>query len=221
MLERLLPGSVAVAIARGDLPEESVFSEESSHVARAVEKRRREFMTGRACARRALAQLGLPPQAVPVGERGEPCWPPGVVGSLTHCEGFRACALALDTELAAIGIDAEPNRPLPAGLLPDIACAEERGWIADLGHGSPQVCWDRLVFSAKEAVYKAWFPLARRWLGFEDAVVEVDPEAGEFSCRLLVPGPRLGGEEVRGFRGRWLAAGELVLTAIAVPVPEP
>ena len=59
--------------------------------------------------------------------------------------------------------------------------------------------WDRLLFSTKESVYKAWFPLAERWLGFEDARVTIDRDRGSFAARLLVPGPRLDGRELSGF----------------------
>ncbi len=217
MLSRILPSGVAVATTRAELVEETLFVEETRSVERAVEKRRREFLTGRACARKALEELGLPAQAVPVGPRGEPRWPSGVVGSLTHCDGFRGCALAPAERFAAIGVDAEPNRPLPHALLPDIASEVERAWVEDYAREAPEVCWDRLVFSAKESVYKAWFPLAGCWLGFEDAVVELDREAGEFRCRLLVPGPRLGSEELRAFSGRWLVADGLIVTAVTVP----
>jgi 4'-phosphopantetheinyl transferase EntD len=79
------------------------------------------------------------------------------------------------------------------------------------------VSWDRLLFSAKESVYKAWFPLAGRWLGFEEAVITIDPAAGVFTARLLVPGPVTGGRPLTGFSGRWTAGHGLVLTAIAVP----
>jgi 4'-phosphopantetheinyl transferase EntD len=66
-------------------------------------------------------------------------------------------------------------------------------------------------------VYKAWFPLAGRWLGFEDAVVTVDPSEGSFSARLLVSGPLLADGQLTAFSGRWLVRDGLVLTATAVP----
>jgi len=215
MLERILPPVVAVASTRGELTGEQPFASELAQVARAVEKRRREFLTGRACARRALARLDVAPQPIPVGERGEPVGPDGVVASITHCESFRACAAARSADLLTIGIDAEPNEPLPAGVRDDIAFGAERSLIEEGSRAAPSVRWDRLLFSAKESVYKAWFPLARRWLGFEDAVVEIDRD-GAFSARLLVPGPRPGGEEIKGFSGRWLLDGDLLVTAIAV-----
>ena len=82
---------------------------------------------------------------------------------------------------------------------------------------APGPHWDRLLFSIKESIYKAWFPLAERWLGFEDAVVSIDWHRESFSARLLVPGPLLDGRELRSFHGRWLAAEGLVMAAIALP----
>ncbi len=218
MLERILPPSVAVVSAGDDIPGASLFAEEERALGRAVDKRRREFTTARACARAALAELGLPAQAIPTGPRGAPRWPDGIVGSITHCDGYRACAVARDTDLATIGVDAEPNASLPDGLLADIALPEELPALAALAREEPSVSWDRLLFSAKESVYKAWFPLAGRWLGFEDATVSIDRSAGTFLARLLVPGPALGEGELQGFSGRWLARDGLVLTAIARPL---
>ncbi len=217
MLEAILPRGVAFAATQSDLLEDESYGEERAVVRNAVAKRRNEFLTGRACARRALAQLGLPAQAVPVGPRGEPCWPDGVVGSITHCQGFRACALALADSVLALGIDAEPNEPLPPGLLADIAMAEERPWLRRLAREAPEVSWDRLLFSAKESIYKAWYPLTGHWLGFEDAVVEVDREAKTFYGRLVVPGPLLNGRQLLGFEGRWVAEDGLLGTAVAMP----
>lgn len=216
MLAEILPAVAAVADVRGDLPDAILFPEEKEAIGRAVEKRRREFRTGRACARAALAQLGIEAQAIPSGPRGAPRWPLGVVGSITHCDGYRACALARSTDLVTIGIDAELDAPLPDGVIDDIALPEERRALALLAAEEPGVSWDRLLFSAKEAVYKAWFPLAERWLGFEDARVEIDRERRSFSARLLVPGPRLEDRELRGFSGRWLARDGLLLTAIGL-----
>jgi 4'-phosphopantetheinyl transferase EntD len=215
MLERILPAGVAVAATDGDLDEE-LFEEEAAAVANAVESRRREFTTGRACARAALAQLGFPPQAIPAGENGAPLWPAGIVGSITHCEGFRASAVGRAAELTAIGIDAEPNRPLPDGVLADIALPAERADLRALAMETPEVCWDRLLFSIKESIYKAWFPLAQRWLGFEDAVVAIDRESDAFAARLLVPGPVFEGAPLRGFAGRWVVRDGIVLAAIAL-----
>jgi 4'-phosphopantetheinyl transferase EntD len=216
MLAELLPADAAVVQVRGDVPDAILFPSEKEAIGRAVEKRRREFRTGRACARAALAQLGVEAQAIPSGPRGAPQWPAGIVGSITHCDGYRACALARQEDLIAIGIDAELDAPLPDGVIGDIALPEERRALDALAAEEPGVSWDRLLFSAKEAVYKAWFPLAGRWLGFEDALVEIDRGRRSFSARLLVPGPRVEDRELRGFAGRWLARDGLLLAAIGV-----
>jgi 4'-phosphopantetheinyl transferase EntD len=221
MIGRILPDDVVAVAAHEDVGGVELFPAETAALGNAVEKRRREFATVRACARTAYQRLGVPAVPVVPGERGEPSWADGVVGSITHCDGYRACALARASSFASIGIDAEPNAPLPAGVLGDVARPEERPALAELARLAPHVHWDRLLFSAKEAVYKAWFPLARRWLGFEDAVVTIDRAAGSFHARLLVPGPPVGGRPLSTLSGRWLAADGLVLSAIALPAPRP
>jgi 4'-phosphopantetheinyl transferase EntD len=213
VIEEILPPAVVAVEARDDRAV-ALHPEEEASLGRPVDKRRREFTTARACAREAFERLGVPPAAVPSGERGEPRWPAGVVGSITHCDGFRACAIARAEEVAAIGIDAEPNQPLPDGVLAHVARPEELPALRELGRERPETCWDRLLFSAKESIYKTWFPLTELWLGFEDAVVELDPDGGAFSARLLVPGPVVAGEPLERLSGRWLARDGLVLTAV-------
>jgi len=90
---------------------------------------------------------------------------------------------------------------------------QERPVLDRLTAARRDVCWDRLLFSAKESVYKAWYPVARRFLGFEEAEIEVDP-AGTFQARILAPGAP---PDLDRFSGRWLADAGLLLTAIAVP----
>ena len=216
MIEQILPTCVAAVEKRTDPADAVLFAEEEILVAKAVEKRRREFTTARTCAREALQALGMPAVAIPTGERGEPLWPAQTLGSITHCDSYRAAAVARSSEVLTLGIDAEPNAPLPHGLVDDIARPEELPTLDRLQAELPGVHWDRLLFSAKESVYKAWFPLARRWLGFEDALVALDPHAGTFQARLLVAGPQLARGPLRSFTGRWMARDGLLLTAIAV-----
>ena len=212
MIADILAPLVAAAEAFGDPPDVELYPEEEAVIARARDKRRREFTTGRACARAALAQLGVPAGPILPGARGAPQWPAGVVGSITHCAGYRACAVAFDRDVSAIGLDAEPNDRLPGGVLRAVAGEAEQAEIAALAAARPQVCWDRLLFSAKESVYKAWYPLAGGRLGFRDAHVEFDPERETFAARLLVDGG-----PVTGFDGRWLVSNGLLATAIVVP----
>jgi 4'-phosphopantetheinyl transferase EntD len=226
VIEELLPAAVAAVEAFEDPPDPVVlFPEEEAVLGRAVQKRRQEFSTARACARGALAKLGLPPAPIVPGLRGAPGWPPGVVGSITHCAGYRACAVALTGDAVTIGLDAEPNEALPEGVLDAIAIDEEKVRLRRLCLLAPEVSWGRLLFSAKESVYKAWFPLTQRWLDFEQAAITFEPETfepegavnnGTFVARLLVPGPVVQGRALTRFDGRWMVRNGLVVTAIAV-----
>jgi len=233
VIEELLPTAVSSRAAYGDeLDHEPLYPEEAAAVARAVQRRRAEFTAGRACARAALAALGCPPGPIPRDtERGAPVWPAGVVGSITHCDGYRAAAVARAADILTLGIDAEPHGPLPDGVLKIItATAAETDSLAALSGQAPGIHWDRLMFSAKETVYKAWYPYHRRFLGFEEAELllapDLDtpashvPDRGTYTGRLLVPGPLLEegvGPEV--FTGRWIVRDGLAVTAIVVPNP--
>jgi len=217
----ILPDAVASAEAFGDPPEAALFPAEEALIARAVRKRRAEFATGRLCARNALGALGLEPAPILPGQNGAPQWPSGVVGSITHCAGYRAAAVARAREVVTIGLDAEPAQPLPGGVLGLVTRPDERDRLCELARDAPGVCWDRLLFSAKESVYKAWFPLARRWLGFDDADITIDAANGTFQARLLTAPPAPAGVPPAGvppagFSGRWMARDGLLLTAITV-----
>ncbi|MFB7560915.1 4'-phosphopantetheinyl transferase family protein [Streptomyces brevispora] len=219
MIAAILPPDVAAVSTFGDLSptrDRGLFPAEAAAVAQAVARRRAEFTTVRLCARRAMAELGLPPAPLLSGKRGAINWPDGVTGSMTHCPGFRAAAIARTEAIASLGIDAEPNLPLPDGVLEVISLPRERAGLAELSRRRPDVHWDRLLFSAKESVFKTWYPLTRRELDFTEAELDFDP-AGTFSARLLVPGPELAGRRHGAFSGRWTVGRGFVLTAIALP----
>jgi 4'-phosphopantetheinyl transferase EntD len=203
----ILPPAVAAAESTGPAPEQAsgrgLFPAEQALVRTAGPGRRAEFTAGRACARVALAGLGLPAAPVLTGRAGEPRWPAGVIGSITHCAGYHACAVARTEDVAALGIDAEPDAGLPAGLIESVADGAERAWIARQAAAGSAVCWDRLLFSAKEAAGKLWYPMTGHWLGFGQVAVFPDP-AGTFDVR--VAGARL--------TGRWLARDGLIVTAV-------
>jgi 4'-phosphopantetheinyl transferase EntD len=219
MLDRIVPTGVAVVEAFSDDPQATVYPDERAAITKAVPKRQREFATARACARAALARLGESPVSIPRGMHGEPQWPEGITGSITHCDGYRAAAVARLRDTASLGVDAELNEILPDGVLDLIALAEESDHVAALAVTEPGICWDRLLFCAKESVYKAWFPLTQRWLDFSEAHVTIDPVERTFSARLLVPGPLIAGAPLNVLDGRWLADRGLLATAIAVRQP--
>lgn len=215
MIGDLLPPGVIAVEAFGDISGEPIFPGEEEQLARAVPARRQEFVTARRCAREAVGRLGFPPAPIGTGPHREPLWPHGVAGAITHCAGYRAAAVT--TELAAVGIDAEPNGPLPPGIIEQVATAGEPALLARLASAHPSVHWGRLLFSAKESIYKAWYPLTGRWLGFEDAVLAIDPAARTFRACLLTQGERTdGGPPLAGFDGRFLVTDRLILTAVTV-----
>jgi 4'-phosphopantetheinyl transferase EntD len=210
LIADLLPPSVASVDARGDARRATLWPGEQAAVARACERRRLEFTTVRTCARAALARLDIQPAAILADRHGAPVWPAGVVGSLTHCEGYRAAAVGRVPHVKTIGIDAEPDQPLPEGVLRLVSLPEERAQLGRLAGEWPGVSWDRLLFSAKEALYKAWFPLTHRWLGFEQALITFDA-AGRFTAAVREVRPA---GDLTGFSGRWCARDGLLLTAV-------
>ncbi|MEU6624990.1 4'-phosphopantetheinyl transferase superfamily protein [Streptomyces litmocidini] len=227
MIAELLPDTVASAWRRDDTEPVTLFPEEAAAVARAVVGRQREFATVRLCARLALRRLGLPETPLTPGRRGEPRWPHGVAGSMTHCAGYRAAALARTTDVLSLGIDAEPAGPLPEGVLEGVSLPGERDRLRALTARTPDVPWERLLFSAKESVFKTWYPLTRRELGFDEASVDFEPapagtgphppeHTGTFTARLLVPGPVTGHVRRDHFTGRWLVRDGVILTAIVL-----
>jgi len=221
MLAGILPsGAESAEIFGGECDDGELVGEEAALVASATEKRRREFTGVRVCARLALLRAGVRPAPILPGPSGSSQWPAGIVGSMTHCDGYRAAAVGRADTLAAIGIDAEPHEVLPGGVLSGVAGESERSTLAGLAAVAPGFCWDRILFSAKESVYKAWFPATGRRLGFSDAKVELDV-SGSFVAHLLVPGPIVGGRRVGRYDGFWAVGRGLVVTAVAVPANFP
>lgn len=216
MIELVLPRSVKSVEAVADAPDEPIFPGEEALVANAVTGRRREFVTARRCAREALGYLGYPPAPIGTGPQREPLWPTGVVGSITHCTGYRAAAVALARDVRGVGIDAEPNALLPRGVVKLVASAAEQVMVARLATANPMISWDRLLFSAKESIFKAWYPLTLSWLDFTDALLTFDPQTRSFQARLRRDLPSNGALTPRNFQGHFLAVDGILLTAVVV-----
>lgn len=214
----LLPAVARAAQIMGHGDDVRILPDEVAALGRVPQARMWEFAAGRTCARRAMRALGLPTAPVLIGAHREPVWPRGIVGSITHCPGYCAAAVALERDLAAVGIDAEPHEALPAGVLEAISAPAERAALEALPSGP--VCWDRVLFSAKESVYKAWFALTRTWLDFTDVVVTVHvvtvhASDGSFHGRLI---ERAAADEraPTGLDGCFVVGAGLVLTAVTM-----
>ncbi|WP_245472523.1 4'-phosphopantetheinyl transferase family protein [Rhizobium jaguaris] len=150
--------------------EAGLFASEVAGLGRAVAKVHRQSGAARIIARTLLAELGFPPMPILKTRSGVPIWPDGVVGSLAHHDTVAAAAIAEKKTIAALGIDIEPNEPLPEDLIELIATSREQS-MYDL-----DLLRRRDLFVLKEAVYKACFPMNRVFLEFQD--VEVDIGAG-------------------------------------------
>ena len=213
MLRALLPECVAVVSTSGQFPPSTLFLAEKVQMQGAVASRLMEFATGRYCARQALQRLGLPPTAILIGSDRAPIWPTGIIGSITHCSRFCAAVVCRQSNLSTLGIDAEPHESLPSELLEQICVGEEQRWLSRAPGG---ICWDRVIFSAKESVYKAWFQLTREWLGFEEATILFNLDKGTFSAEIHAEALHRSKQFVRSFPGRYYVSNQLILTTVAL-----
>ncbi len=216
MIGQLLPAFVKWDEAFGDRAVTKLWPQEAELVAGATPARRREFVTARDCARRALTGLGIAPAPIVADTDRVPVWPAGVVGSIAHCPGYRVAAVASSCAVAGLGIDAEPNRNVSREILTRIASQEEKAMVWELFSSDPGIAWDRLLFSAKEAIYKAWYPMARRFLACEQVVVTFDPFARSFGAGLHVPGMATVDHCRAELGGRWAFDDDLLITAVAI-----
>ena len=174
LFRSLLPAEVLVAeMDPAGADSTLLYPEEQAQIANAVPARRCEYAAGRLLVRSLLPRLDAPVGPLLSDCDRVPTWPSGIVGSITHCRGWCAVALVRASLADGIGIDIEPAQPLPEDLAPRILTALERERIAALP--SPlRMHAERLVFCAKEAAYKAFFPRTRRFLDFPELQVDLD-----------------------------------------------
>ena len=202
-------------------PETALLLEERGLAAGAAARRRADLATGRHCAHLALASVDPSLGRMPVlaDARGAPVWPAGFVGSIAHCPGWTGAVVGrsrgsrFGRGIRAVGLDAEPVAALPAGVLDVVASGEEREALARLGAQQPDIPWDTLLFSAKEATYKAWYPLTGSVVGHGAVRVELSP-AGRFTS-LAAADDATGRPMTLRVRGRWVL-GPRVLVVLGV-----
>ena len=218
MITELFPPGVGVATGPNE-DDETALHPEEAELARAMgPARRREFAAGRGCARRAIAALGAPGGPVLRGLRRAPTFPPGIVGAITHTDGFCAAAAARSDAFAGVGLDAERDEALSERAAARICARGELEALRGLPGRAPEH-WAAIVFSAKETLYKAYFPQTGFFIGFRDAVVTLFPEtehAGRFEARLLRRDAPDAARQ-RRFAGRYSCDGTRVITGLAVP----
>lgn len=158
-----LPEGLVWAVSEPVEDLSELFPEERAGISRAVPKRQAEFAGGRLAARAALRQLGLRDVAIPKGADRAPVWPEGVVASITHTEGLCLAMAARARDWRGLGIDLEVDRPMRSELIRSIASVPELARLSPMPFSRAGV----RIFSAKEAAYKAQYPLTGALFGFE------------------------------------------------------
>jgi 4'-phosphopantetheinyl transferase EntD len=224
VIETLFPAPVVTLSATPEMWAGTLLPEEEACLSpRAIAKRRREFTAGRVCARAALERLGIRGFALVAGPDRSPVWPSGIVGSLSHCGDYCGVAIARRGEIAGVGFDVERARPLE-GRVASIICTPPETRRFESEPGLPPGLGAMLVFCAKESTYKCWHPITRTFLDFHDVEIDLAPEAGTFTARIVgtrgaaAAAGRRGLETLRGrfawndayvFAGVTLTAAEL------------
>jgi 4'-phosphopantetheinyl transferase EntD len=168
-IEELTVSGVLVGqrlILPGD--EDALLPEEAPAFDRSVVAVRRASGAARLVARNLLKRLGCPQCPIKRGSAGAPTWPEGMIGSLAHDSDYAVAAICREQDFRALGVDVEPAELLPRELVDLVATPREREHLDADGFGG------RMLFVAKEAVYKALYPLDRSFLDYHD--VEIDFE---------------------------------------------
>jgi len=179
-----------------------------------VASRRREFAWGREAARRALTRLGLACGALLPDADRVPVWPSGVTGSISHGGGL--CGAAVARGPRSVGFDIEARAGLDPDLWPEVLTGAERVRLSGLPaehRGAAALA----LFTAKEAAFKAHFPIHRQMFGFADLeIAEASPDGfvAAFPGRSGAPWTRIAGRWRRG--DTWTASG----VVLAIPAPE-
>lgn len=185
VVARLFPPFVHGVLAPTGPDCHSPHPEEWAAVASAVERRRREFLCGRACAHAALRAIGLDRGPIAVGRGRQPEWPAGAVGSISHAGDWSGAVVARAADAWGLGFDIEVLDP---PLTPDVerlvlTPAEREVGPRDHPLGAHR---SKIAYSVKESVYKCLFPSTGWRLSFEDVEVEVD--LGASCARARVDG---------------------------------
>jgi enterobactin synthetase component D len=170
--------------------------------ARLLERDRRlHHAAGRACAFEAIRLVTGQERTRPIarGPAGEPLWPPGLTGSITHTGDFVSAAVARSTAAWGLGLDAEQVATAErAGRIASMVARPEELAIAD--ESIPFATWITLLFSIKEATFKCLYPIARTRFYYDAlSVRRLDSATGTFEAILLITLPEFPeGSELAG-----------------------
>jgi 4'-phosphopantetheinyl transferase EntD len=193
------------------LPEEQAIAESFGS-----QKRRAEFTMGRICAHGALSRFGLESEPILRNpETREPCWPDSVWGSITHSAGFAAVAVGLKNEIKGVGIDLENfSRPVDFKIRRHVCVDSELEWLESLPTKQANRAL-RIIFSAKESIFKCIYPGTKTYLTFKDAEVSVNETEKNFSFTIF---KSLPGTIQQGFphHGKYSEIDKMLLTSVYI-----
>lgn len=210
LLESLLPAEIRACAATVTNCVDDLLPSERPFIANAVASRQREFATGRVLARRLLADLGHPDFPLVRDKDRVPRWPDGVVGSISHSGSLCVVAVALESQFRGVGLDIEPDEPVESDIERVVCRGDEHDWVVG-GKGDERGRRCRVIFSVKEAVYKAFYPRTRVFWSFQDVNVSVDLERGRYRALL----PESAG--IAQVEGRVQRRDGWILSTLAVP----
>jgi 4'-phosphopantetheinyl transferase EntD len=216
ILDRLFPDGIIAAVATPRMWHAELPPEEQAIVVNAVEKRRRQFTAGRTCARVLLGQFGFAEGLIIVKDaHGAPIWPDGIAGSISHTDDLCLVAMARkSSQLASIGIDVEQD----CGLEPDLVrlVCDELEWRSCChNHAEKAYRLAKVIFSAKESVYKCLYPLTRKVLDFSDVHIRLDSTGQRFT--VTADGNVRDGLLADELSGRVFYEGSHVYTGCVLP----
>lgn len=177
LLLSCLGAGSGVGMTAPQTSDQGLFQQELPYIARAAPKRRREFAAGRRAARAAMAELGLPPAPILRGPQREPLWPDGLTGSIAHCDTL--CIAAVSRTHRSLGLDIEEATPLDTDLEETICTPSERAWLDTLSAGDRGLAAKR-IFSAKEALFKAQYPVTGQMIGFDAVSLRLTSDQQRF-----------------------------------------
>ncbi len=176
----MLPDAVGCGVQQTTIEVEAfAYEAESRHMASAVLARRNEFIAGRSCARMALAQIGQAACALPADADGLPIWPAATMGSITHSRGWCCAVAASANTMTYLGIDLEKTNRLSARAMKRVVHPLEAPMV-----GEDQILGS-LLFSAKEAFFKAQFPVWHATLNFTDIALHIDTDTQQLSVQKI------------------------------------
>lgn len=177
--------------------------------------RRQEFIAGRYCAIQAAQNIGLTIESLPTGLTREPVWPQGVTGSISHSKQLAISCIANTSDYLSLGIDAEEmmKPEVAAEIALTIATQSELHYLDTLNSDLSLT----LLFSAKEALYKALFPLVRTFIDFKEVKLHtVDFASGLFELELISSNKSLV-KYLGRYMGSFRMIDQTLVTFVSIP----